>query len=67
MAGEVVEDWVRVNVDGATKLQAQVGGAGAVIHDAQGAFVAVMACFLPNVSLALHAKLLAIKHGVELA
>ncbi|KAM1064420.1 hypothetical protein ACFX2A_029064 [Malus domestica] len=67
MAGEVAEDWVRVNVDEATKMQAQVGGAGAVIRDSQGAFVAAPTCFLSNVSLALHAELLAIKNGMELA
>ncbi|XP_068336563.1 uncharacterized protein [Pyrus communis] len=67
MLGVVVEDWVRVNVDRATKLHIQVSGASAVIRDVEGAFMATTACFLPIVSLAFQAELLAIKHGVELA
>ncbi|KAM1227152.1 hypothetical protein FF1_006386 [Malus domestica] len=63
----VREDWVRVNVDGATKLQVKGGGAGVVNRDARGAFMATTTCFLPFVSSALQAELLAIKHGVELA
>ncbi|KAM1099873.1 hypothetical protein ACFX2B_006348 [Malus domestica] len=67
MPGVVVEDWVRLNVDEATKLQVHVGEANAAIRDAHGAFVAAITCFLPFVSLVIHAELLAIKHGVELA
>ena len=61
------DDWVRMTVDEATKLQTRVGGSGAVIRDAHGGFVAAMACSLPNVFSALQAELEAIKHGVELA
>ncbi|KAB2595350.1 ribonuclease H protein [Pyrus ussuriensis x Pyrus communis] len=51
----MADDWVRVTVDGATKLQAHVGGAGAMIRDAHGGFVAAMACFLPNRGIGLTA------------
>ncbi|KAM1112709.1 hypothetical protein ACFX13_046387 [Malus domestica] len=66
MDWEMADNWVRV-VDGATKLQARVGGTGVVVCDAHGGFVATMTCFLPNVSLALLVELLAIKHRVDLA
>lgn len=60
------DDWVRVHVDGATKLQDGQGGAGVVLRDGQGSFMAAVSCFLPTVSSALHAEMLAIQRGVEL-
>ncbi|XP_028954978.1 uncharacterized protein [Malus domestica] len=45
----------------------KVGGVGVVLRDGQGHFLAAAASFLPTVTSALQAEMLAIKRGVELA
>ncbi|XP_070679227.1 uncharacterized protein [Malus domestica] len=61
----VAEDWVWLNVDGATNLQNKVGGAGVVLRDRQGHFFAAAASFLPTMTSALQAEMLANKRAVE--
>lgn len=57
----LIEDWVSLNQDKATNLQAKV------LRDVSGTFMATSACFLPMMSSALHTEMQAIIHGVDLA
>jgi ribonuclease HI len=61
------QDQIKINVDGAFKANASVGGGGAVLRDGHGGFVRGSCCFFPQVMDAEGFELLACKQGLILA
>jgi ribonuclease HI len=61
------EGWCKANADGAYRLPEGVGGAGVIIRDHHGSFLAGAGHFLPQVLDAEGAELLACRRAVMLA
>ncbi|KAM3241082.1 hypothetical protein ACQJBY_054237 [Aegilops geniculata] len=59
--------WLKANVDGAMSRSRQGGGGGVVFRDEDGAFRGADAVFLPDITSAEVAELLACMRAVELA
>jgi hypothetical protein len=62
-----VQDWVKVNTDGAFRQGECNGGAGVVIRDHHGDFLGGACHFFPHVADAEGAELLACRRGLILA
>ncbi|CAB4309819.1 unnamed protein product [Prunus armeniaca] len=52
---------IRINVDGAFNVQTGIGGGGLIARNAEGGFVAAMACEFSSVSSPEHAEALALR------
>lgn len=61
------DGWVKINVDGATRLEHFSRGVGAVLKDGTGTFLAAAAWRKEGIGFALHVKFKAVLEGLRLA
>jgi ribonuclease HI len=62
-----LQEWVKVNSDGAFSQGSGHGGGGVVMRDHHGSFLAGSSCFFPQVTDPEHAELLACRAAIQLA